>query len=146
MNTTAPPPAFTGYQKFVVAVLTFLQFTIIIDFMIISPLGAMVMPALGISPQQFGIVVSAYALAAGVSSFAAAGFADRYDRKKMLLFFYSGFMIGTLLCGLAQTFEILLMARIVTGIFGGVIGSVAFAFDLLMRWVEKKVVPWRGKM
>jgi len=27
-----------------------------------------------------------------------------------------------------------------------VIGSVAFAFDLLMRWVEDKVVPWRGKM
>jgi taurine transport system permease protein len=27
-----------------------------------------------------------------------------------------------------------------------VIGSVAYLFDLLMRWVEDKVVPWRGKV
>ncbi len=129
---------FTGYQKFVVAILAFLQFTIILDFMIMSPLGAMLMPALSITPAQFGLVVSVYAFSAGFSGLLAAGFADRFDRKKLLLFFYTGFVGGTLLCGIAPTYEFLLMARMITGIFGGVIGSIVFAittdlFPLEMR-------------
>ena len=136
--TKPKTPAFTGYQTFIVAVLAFLQFTIILDFMIISPLGAMVMPALAITPQQFGLVVSSYAFSAGASGLLAAEFADRFDRKKLLLFFYTGFILGTLMCGLAQDFHVLLIARIVTGIFGGVIGSVVLAittdlFTLEMR-------------
>jgi predicted MFS family arabinose efflux permease len=85
------------------------------------------MPALSITPAQFGTVVSAYAFAAGTSGLLTAGFADRFDRKKMLLFFYAGFMSGTLLCGLASTYPALLFARIVTGVFGGVIGSISMA-------------------
>lgn len=118
---------FTSYQKFVIALLAFLQFTIILDFMILSPLGAILMPALKIGPAQFGTVVSAYAISAAISGFLTAGFADRFDRKRLLLFFYAGFLIGTLLCGLATSYEFLLGARIVTGLFGGVIGSVVFA-------------------
>lgn len=84
------------------------------------------------------MAVSAYAFSAGVSGFLAAGFADRFDRKRLLLFFYCGFMLGTLLCALATTYPTLLMARIVTGLFGGVIGSVVLAiatdlFPLEMR-------------
>jgi predicted MFS family arabinose efflux permease len=130
--------SFSGYQKVVIGILGFLQFTIILDFMIISPLGAIVMPTLHISPQQFGLAVSSYAFSAGVSGFLAAGFADRFDRKRLLLFFYFGFMLGTLLCALATTYPLLLGARIVTGLFGGVIGSVVVAivtdlFPLGMR-------------
>src|SRR3954462_6044567 len=98
MQTPADSAAltpFTPYQKFVVSVLAFLQFTIILDFMILSPLGAVLMPALKITPAQFGSVVSAYAFSAGTSGLFAAGFADRFDRKKLLLFFYSGFLVGT---------------------------------------------------
>lgn len=127
MQTQKLSSSFTGYQKFVVAVLAFLQFTIILDFMILSPLGAFLMPALNISTAQFGYVVSAYAFSAGISGILAAGFADRYDRKKFLLFFYIGFLIGTLCCALAPTYHFLLAARMVTGIFGGVVGSVVFA-------------------
>jgi predicted MFS family arabinose efflux permease len=119
--------SFTLYQKFVIAMLSFLQFTIILDFMIIAPLGAVLMPALKITPAQFGLVVSAYAFAAGVSGLLAAGFADRFDRKKMLLFFYTGFLVGTFVCGLAPDYHLLLAARVVTGLFGGVIGSITLA-------------------
>jgi predicted MFS family arabinose efflux permease len=106
--------------------------------MIISPLGAMMMPTLHITPQQFGLAVSSYAFSAGASGLLAAGFADRFDRKRLLLFFYAGFLLGTLLCALADTFPLLLMARIVTGLFGGVIGSVVLSiatdlFPLEMR-------------
>src|SRR4051812_12743786 len=88
---------FSNYQKLVIAILAFLQFTVVLDFMIISPLGAILMPALNMTPSQFGNVVSAYAFSAGISGLLAAGFADRFDRKKFLLFFYSGFILGTLL-------------------------------------------------
>ena len=131
-NTVAEPEQntrlkFSSYQKLVVALLAFLQFSIILDFMNISPLGAIIMPDLGIGPQRFGEIVSAYAFSAGISGIVAAGFADRFDRKRFLLFFYFGFIIGTALCALAPNYHLLLLARIVTGLFGGVIGSVVLA-------------------
>ncbi len=118
---------FDRYQAFVLAVLSFIQFTVILDFMVIAPLGAMLMNTLNISPSQFGWVVSAYAFSAGISGLLAAGFADRYDRKKFLLFFYAGFLLGTLMCGIAPGYHFLLVSRIVTGLFGGVIASVSLA-------------------
>ena len=131
MNSTSPPLStqFSGYQKFVVGMLAFLQFAVILDFMLMSPLGAVIMPALMISPKQFGLVVSAYAFSAGISGLLTAGFADRFDRKRLLLFFYTGFIAGTLWCGLAASYEALLAARIVTGLFGGVIGSIVLAIS-----------------
>jgi predicted MFS family arabinose efflux permease len=132
------PNTFSGYQKFVVAVLAFLQFTIVLDFMMLSPLGALVMPALHIGPSKFGLVVSVYAFSAGTSGFLTAGFADRFDRKKLLMVLYCGFVLGTVLCGLASTYRTLLAARMITGLFAGVVGSVSFAivtdlFPLQMR-------------
>jgi predicted MFS family arabinose efflux permease len=118
---------FSSYQKFVAAILAFLNFTVILDFMILSPLGAQLMPALQISPVQFGLLVSTYAFSAGVSGILAAGFADRFDRKKLLLIFYAGFLGGTLLCGLASSYHALLLGRLITGLFAGVVGSVSFA-------------------
>jgi len=118
---------FSSYEKFVIAVLALLQFTVVLDFMVLSPLGAILMPRLNISTSQFGLVVSAYAFSAGLSGLLAAGFADRFDRKKMLLFFYVGFVCGTFFCGLVNSYILLICARVITGIFGGVIGSISFA-------------------
>jgi predicted MFS family arabinose efflux permease len=144
MNTpaTATSAQFSGYQKAVVGMLAFLQFAVILDFMLMAPLGALIMPALSVTPVQFGMVVSAYAFAAGISGVLTAGFADRFDRKKLLLFFYAGFVAGTAWCGVAQSFESLLLARIVTGLFGGVIGSVvlAIATDLFPPQMRGRVM------
>ncbi|MBR1189273.1 MFS transporter [Bradyrhizobium sp. AUGA SZCCT0240] len=118
---------FSRYQSFLIALLAFAQFTIILDFIIMSPLGAILMPALDITAGQFGVAVSAYAFSAGISGILAAGFADRFDRKRLLLFFYLGFTLGTLLCALAPNYHLLLLGRIVTGLFAGVIGSVVLA-------------------
>jgi predicted MFS family arabinose efflux permease len=118
---------FSRYQSRLVALLAVVQFTVILDFIIMSPLGAIIMPALNITAAQFGVAVSAYAFAAGISGILAAGFADRFDRKRLLLFFYVGFTAGTALCALAPNYHLLLLGRIVTGLFGGVIGSVVLA-------------------
>ena len=117
----------SSYQKFVMALLAITQFTVVLDFMVMSPLGDILMKSLVISPKQFGIAVSSYAFSAGLSGLLAAGFADKYDRKKLLVFFYLGFIVGTFLCGIAQTYETLVAARIFTGIFGGVMGSISMA-------------------
>lgn len=127
ISNRPPSTGLSNYQKFIIAILAFLQFTVILDFMVLSPLGAILMDQLAIEPSRFGLVVSAYAFSASISGLLTAGFADRFDRKKLLLFFYSGFMLGTLLCALAPNFHFLLIARIITGLFGGVINSIGFA-------------------
>jgi predicted MFS family arabinose efflux permease len=133
---------FSRYQSFLIALLAFVQFTIILDFMIMSPLGAIIMPALNITAAQFGVAVSAYAFSAGISGILAAGFADRFDRKRLLLFFYLGFTAGTALCALAPNYHLLLLGRIVTGLFGGVIGSVVLAIitDLFALQLRGRVM------
>jgi predicted MFS family arabinose efflux permease len=140
--TKAPKPSFSGYEVFVIAILAFLQFTVILDFMVMSPMSAILMPKLQITPAQFGWAVSAYAFSAGASGLLAASFADSFDRKKLLLFFYVGFLIGTTLCALATDYHFLLIARIVTGLFGGVVGSIGMAIitDLFKIEVRGRVM------
>lgn len=126
-KNTIESPAFTTHQKIIIAILALLQFTVILDFMVISPLGDILMKTMNMTTENFGFTVSAYAFSAGISGLLAAGFADKFDRKKLLIFFYTGFIIGTVFCALAANYEMLLLARIVTGLFGGVIGSVSLA-------------------
>jgi len=105
-------------------------------------LGVILMDKLHVTPSQFGLVVSVYAFSAGGAGLLTAGFADKFDRKKLLMFFYTGFILGTVLCAIAPSFPLLLGARIITGIFGGVIGSVSFAIitDLFKIEVRGRVM------
>jgi len=118
---------FTGYQVLVIVLLSLTQFTVVLDFMVMSPLGDMLMKSMELTTNQFGFAVSVYAFSAGISGLLTAGFADRFDRKKLLMFFYIGFIAGTLFCGLANTYPMLIAARLITGLFGGVIGSISLA-------------------
>lgn len=128
----------TRYQKFAIFILAITQFTIILDFMVMSPLGDILMKSLSMKPSQFGIAVSAYAFSAGISGLLTAGFADKFDRKKLLLFFYFGFIAGTIFCGLANSFPALVAARIITGLFGGVIASIAMAIVADLFKIEQR--------
>jgi MFS transporter, DHA1 family, inner membrane transport protein len=110
-------------EKRIILILAALNFTNILDFMIMMPLGNYLMPYFSINPQQFAMLVGSYTLTAACSGFAAAFFVNRYDRKKVLINAYIGFLIGTLACGVAPTYYLLLSARILTGIFGGLIGA-----------------------
>lgn len=129
MNTTntSEPIKFSPYQVVAIILLALTQFTVVLDFMVMSPLGDMLMKSMSLTTSQFGFAVSAYAFSAGISGLLTAGFADSFDRKKLLLFFYVGFIGGTLFCSIANTYPLLLAARIVTGLFGGVISSISLA-------------------
>lgn len=137
-----PKHTFSRYQTFVIAIIAILQFTVILDFIILAPLGAQMMRVLKLSPSHFGWVVSAYAFSAGISGILAAGFADRFDRKKMLLFFYAGFILGTFLCGIAPGYTFLVAARVITGMFGGVLFSINMAIiaDLFRLEIRGRVM------
>src|SRR5215213_11433838 len=99
-------------ERILLILLASINFTHILDFMIMMPLGNYLMPYFKISPQQFSLLVAAYTLSASVSGFIAAFFVDRYDRKKILLIGYSGFLLGTIACGFAPSFYLLLIARL----------------------------------
>jgi predicted MFS family arabinose efflux permease len=133
---------FSSYQVLVIVLLALTQFTVVLDFMVMSPLGDILMKSMNMTTTQFGLVVSAYAFSAGIAGILTAGFADRFDRKKLLLFFYIGFILGTLFCGIANTYPLLIAARIITGIFGGVIGSISMAIvaDLFLPQQRGRVM------
>ncbi|HEY6191698.1 MAG TPA: MFS transporter [Bacteroidota bacterium] len=120
------PPAPIS-ERTILLVLTSIQFTNILDFVIMMPLGPQLMRVFSISPQEFGFVVSAYTFSAGISGFLAAFFIDRFDRKKALLVLYSGFTVGTFLCSFAPTYLFLVGARIIAGTFGGILAATILA-------------------
>lgn len=95
--------------------------------MLIMPLGDIFIKTFAINAAQYSYLVSSYAIGAVVSSITAFLYLDRFDRKAALIFLYAGFAIGTLLCGFANSYVVLVSLRFLTGLFGGVIGALAFA-------------------
>jgi DHA1 family inner membrane transport protein len=117
----------TKKERIILFLLASLNFTHILDFMIMMPLGNYLIVDLKISAFQFSILVAAYSISAFFAGLAIATIIDRFDRKKPLLIAYAGFLLGTVACGFAPSFGLLLAARIVAGLFGGIIGAHVFA-------------------
>jgi predicted MFS family arabinose efflux permease len=115
------------HERWLLLLMATIQFTTVLDFLIIMPLGPQYMRVLHITPAQFGVIVSAYALSAGISGVAACFFLDRFDRKTGLLLLYGGFCAGTFLCALAPTYPLLVAARACAGAFGGIAGALILA-------------------
>ena len=115
---------FTSLEKKILTVLAFVQFNHIVDFMIIMPMGTQLMRLFNIETQQFSLLVSSYTFFAGLSGFLASFYMDRFDRKKSLLWLFTGFTLATIFCGLARDYHTLLIARAMAGFFGGVMNSI----------------------
>lgn len=123
---TGTPSVLTPRREFwLLLTLAGIQFTHILDFMIMMPLGPQLRQVFGISDAQFGLLVSAYTFSAGLSGLLAAFYVDRFERKKMLLVLYGLFAAATLACGLASSYESLMAARIAAGVFGGVLSALS---------------------
>lgn len=117
----------TKKERIILFLLAALNFTHILDFMIMMPLSNYLMPYFHIGAQQFSILVASYSISACVSGLVVAMVIDRFDRKKALIFAYIGFMLGTIACGLAPSYALLLTARILAGLFGGILGAQALS-------------------
>lgn len=130
-DTSARRPSssrrFGASEWALVAILAAINFTHILDFVIIMPLGDQLRRQLSINPQQFGFVVSAYGLAAMLAGIAASAVVDRFDRKRVLLVAFAGFIFATLYCGLAHDYANLVTARALAGLFGGVTAASIMA-------------------
>ncbi|MGV3503898.1 MAG: MFS transporter [Adhaeribacter sp.] len=114
-------------ESWLLLLLSLIQFTHIIDFVIMMPLGPQLMRVFAINPKEFSFLVSAYTFSAALSGFISTLFIDKFDRKNALLALYGGFILGTFCCAIAPNYQLLLIARILAGAFGGVIGALVFA-------------------
>ncbi|MEZ4800906.1 MAG: MFS transporter [Flavobacteriales bacterium] len=126
-NNQVKSNALTSYQILLIVLFVFIIFTIVVDYMTLPALSAILLEKLQITTKEFGMIVSAYAFSAGISAFLAIGFSDRFDRKKLLLVYYGGFLLGMLLCATANSFWSLIIARVISGAFGGVVAAIIFA-------------------
>ncbi|MDX1477258.1 MAG: MFS transporter [Saprospiraceae bacterium] len=118
---------FSKNEKIILAILVSINFTHIMDVMIMMPLGDVFMNLFDITPLQFSMLVSSYAVAAFFASLLAVLYLDVFDRRKAMLFIVTGFTVGTYLCATAPSFLFLLIVRFATGLFGGVIGAMVLS-------------------
>ncbi len=112
---------------FTLTLVTIMNFANVMDVMIMMPLSALFIKEFGITSSQFGYLLASYSISAFFSSITSAFLLDRFDRRRAILFIGGGLGIGTLLCGLVDTFELLLIVRFITGIFGGIIGALCLS-------------------
>ena len=111
-------------ERYLLLTLAGIQFSHILDFMIIMPLGPILIAAFGISTHEFGLLVASYSFSAALSGLFAATFIDRFERKRLLLIIFGLFGLATLACGLAPGYATLIVARGLAGTFGGVMGAM----------------------
>ncbi|MEY4485035.1 MAG: hypothetical protein RL693_2487 [Verrucomicrobiota bacterium] len=111
-------------ERALLFLLASVQFTHIMDFMVMMPLGPQLMRLFEMRPDQFSMLVAVYTFSAAIAGLGGAFFLDRHDRKHSLLFCYAGFLLGTVGCALSPDYQTLLIARIVSGAFGGVSGAI----------------------
>ena len=111
-------------ERYFLLTLAGIQFSHILDFMIMMPLGPILMATLGIGTHQFGFLVASYTFSAAIAGLLAATFVDRFERKGLLLAAFALFGLATLACALAPGYLTLLVARGLAGVFGGVMGAL----------------------
>jgi predicted MFS family arabinose efflux permease len=129
---------YTSGERLALLALGGVQFTHILDFMIMMPLGPQLLRALHIDTHEFGLLLSSYTFAAAVSGLLAATYIDRFDRRKLLLSLYALFTLATLCCGLAPNYAALLVARALAGAFGGIMGA-------LVQTIVADIVPFERR-
>ncbi|MFC4273882.1 MFS transporter [Achromobacter aloeverae] len=126
-DTHSAAPLTPGRERALLWLLALTQFTIIVDFMVMMPLGPQIMHAFSITPAAFAAAVSAYSWCAGISGLLAATYVDRFDRRTMMLVVYALFALSNLVCAMATNYHALLLSRAFAGLTGGVLNSVLLA-------------------
>ncbi len=123
-EATADPVTPMRQAVLVLVILALVQFTSIVDFMVVMPLGPKIMRVLGLNTNQFSLIVASYSITAGLAGLLASTIMDRFGRKTAYMSLFAGFLLGTLACGLTKHYVTLLAARAFTGAFGGILGGL----------------------
>jgi predicted MFS family arabinose efflux permease len=140
LNKNLPGPELKMRERFFLLALAGIQFTHILDFMIMMPLGPDFIRVFNINTHQFGLLLSSYTFAAAIAGIVATYYIDRFERRQLLLALYACFIVATLACAIAPTYEALFIARAFAGAFGGILGS-------LVQTIVADAIPFerRGK-
>ena len=125
-------------ERRLIWLLALVQFTLIMDFMVMMPLGPQIMTAFDISPSKFAAAVSAYSWCSGLSALLAATYIDRVDRRKLLLAADLAFALSNVACACATSYPLLLVSRAFAGITGGVLGAGVMAIVADIVPIERR--------
>ncbi len=114
-------------ERKIVWLAALIQLANVLDFMIILPLGPDLATAIDIPSSEMGLLGGIYTFAAAISGLLVARYLDRYDRKKAVIFFLLGLVLGTFLCAFAWDTNSMLAARIIAGLFGGPVTALSLS-------------------
>ncbi|MFN8416535.1 MAG: MFS transporter [Cytophagaceae bacterium] len=114
-------------ENLIIFLLAAINFTHIMDFVMMAPLNPFMKDDLSISTSQFGILLSVYTIAAAVSGIIGFFFIDKYDRRTAIFRLYEGFILANLMCAIAPGYKYFMFARILAGLFGGVLGGLVLS-------------------
>ena len=107
-----------------------IQFTCILDFMMVLPMAPDIAARMGFSADAIGWLTSAYGAAAVLGGLISIMVLDRFDRRVALGTALAGLALGTLAAGMAQQLEGIIAARALTGFFAAPAGASAMALVL----------------
>ena len=113
-------------ERWLLFTLAAVQFIHIADFMVMAPMGPVLMRTFDVGPAELAWLVSTYTFAAGAAGLLAAPVVDRFDRRRVVLTLFGLFTLATLACGVAPGYWSLLVARAFAGAFGGVLGAMVY--------------------
>lgn len=113
-------------ERWLLLTLAAIQFIHIADFMVMAPMGPVLMRTFDVGPAELAWLVSTYTFAAGAAGLLAAPVVDRFDRRRVVLTLFGLFTLATLACGVAPGYWTLLVARAFAGAFGGVLGAMVY--------------------
>jgi EmrB/QacA subfamily drug resistance transporter len=147
MTDAAPLLPSTPLQKRVLAVAIVASFIAILDGFVVN----LALPAIGrelgggLVIQQW--VVDAYLLTLGALILVAGSLSDHFGRARILEWGLAGFAVTSVLCGLAWTGEVLVVARALQGIAGALLvpSSLAMIITSFSGPAQSKAIgQWSG--
>ena len=119
-------PLTAAQERWMLVTLAAIQFTSTLDFMVMMPLAPQFTRLFGLSAREFGFLISAYTFAAAAAGIVTSVFVDRFDRKRLLLAVYLGFVGSAVVTAARSRTRRCSAARALAGVFGGVLGGARF--------------------
>ena len=127
MSTPTQAPPESRHRWLVLATVALAQLMVVLDATIVNIALPSAQAELGFSDNDRQWVVTAYALAFGSLLLLGGRLSDMFGRRRMFLIGLVGFAVASALGGAAQTFELLVGARALQGVFAAVLAPAALS-------------------
>jgi MFS family permease len=107
----------------------------------LPPLLPLVADQWALTAVEAGLVNTLYAIGRLTGSYPASQLRVRWGTRRVVFIGLSGLILGSVGCGLAPTFPLFLLARVVMGL-----GASATFLAVFAELLESAPAPWRGRL